>query len=457
MGESIPDQIAHLLEREISKEEAAVADGIWPVIWDFAGQAVYRAIHPIFLSPEAAYILVFDLTKDLLAASQCRLKKEGHQEVEIPVADTNDTNLDHIMRWMDLVHSLRDPENGTVSRNVVLVGTHADLVDGDPEKKMDAMKNFLTGYAKVFIKRIARTVTVDNTHSGQEDPQIVKLREEILKIADNMPYTKIEVPLKWLEVENKIYDLSKQGEKYTTRRKFMSQIVAHKDDDVADDLEHLLDFLHDRGTVVYHNCADNPGGLVVLDPQWLIDILCKILTVKGDKEEALHILSLRRALKEEGILDAELLDHACKNLELGHIKESLLFIMKKFNLLCDWKHDINKATYLVPCMLTVKPQEDLMGPVFQGCAPVYITFDTSYAPFGLFTRLIVVFGEWVAAITSTGKPDLFANAARFVIGEVTCVAFACSKTVIKVHIWTMDGSNPVEREPKVTLEAARYT
>ena len=443
------------MERQITKEEAAVGDGIWPVIWDFAGQAVYRAIHPIFLSPEAAYVLVFDLTKDLLAAAQCRVKKEGHQEVEIPAADSSDTNLDHIMRWMDLLHSLRDPENGAISPNVVLVGTHADSVDGDPEKKMDAMTNFLIGNAKVFIKRVVRTVTVENNRSGQEDPHIVKLREEILKIADNMPHTKVEVPLNWLEVENKIYDCAKQGEKYTTRRKFKTEIVAHKDDDVADDLEHLLSFLHDRGTVVYHDRADNPDGLVVLDPQWLIDVLCKILTVQDDKEEALRIRSLRRALKNEGILDAELLDHACKHLELSHIKESLLFIMKKFNLLCDWKHEVNKSTYLVPCMLTVKPQDDLMGPVFQGCAPVYITFDTSYVPFGLFTRLIVVFGEWVATVTSSGKPDLFANAARFIIGEVTCLAFACSKTVIKVHTWTMDGSNPLEREPNVTLEASR--
>lgn len=35
--DSIPDEIAHLLEREITKEEAAVGDGIWPMIWDFAG------------------------------------------------------------------------------------------------------------------------------------------------------------------------------------------------------------------------------------------------------------------------------------------------------------------------------------------------------------------------------------------------------------------------------------
>ena len=519
----IPDEIVRLLEGRRREEFAAIPDGIWPVIWDLAGQAVYRAIHPIFMSPEAVYVLAFDLTKDLYATAQCKVKNDGHLEVEIPAPDSNDTNLDHVMRWLDLVHSLRNSEDGEMLPPVVLVGTHADCADG---KKMDVLKKFLSRNARVFSRHIVQTVTVDNTRAGQlrslEDPQIVSLRQEILNVADTMPHTKIEVPLKWLEVENKVYNLSKRGEKYTTRQKFKIEIFGHEsdggddsnddgvdddDDDDEDDhlykneeeeeegeegddnegkrereekeeeeeelgyemmeeveeeeeeddddFEHLLNFLHDRGTIVYHDRADNQDGLVVLDPQWLINILCKIITVKQHEKDNLHVLSLRQDLHDKGILHTELLDHACKSLDLYDIKESLLFIMKKFNLLCECKDKDGRLVYLVPCMLTTKPADDLMGPVSQGSAPVFITFDTNYVPAGLFSRLLVLFGEWAASRTSCEQQQLFANAARFLIGNVTCLGFTCCKAVIKIHIWTMDNSNPVEREPEVSSEVPR--
>ena len=498
------------------------------MIWDLAGQAVYRAIHPIFMSPQAVYVLVFDLTKNLCATAQCKVKCEGQEELEIPAPDSGDTNLDHIMRWLDLVHSLRNSEGSEELPPVLIVGSHSDCADSN---RMDILRKFLTGNARVFIKHIVQTLTIDNTRAGQlsseEDPQILKLREEILSVADTLPHTKIEVPLKWLEVENTVFDLSKRGEKYMTRRRFKAKVAYLEDNgscssdsvhgsdkslvndsnhctddegenddegdinkdgpenndnesnflshdidandewdkerevDEEDDFEHLLHFLHDRGTIVYHsqstnhNRACNPDGLVVLDPQWLIDVLCKIITVKEQKGDSLHIVSLRRDLREKGILHSQLLDYACKNLELFDIKDSLLFIMKRFNLLCECKDERNNPIYLVPCMLTTKPVEDLLGSILKDYAPVYITFNTNYVPAGLFSSLLVLFGKWAASKTSCEQQQLFANGARFLVGNVTCLGFASSKSVIKVHIWTMDDSNPIESEPEVSSEVSR--
>ena len=364
---------------------------------------------------------------------------------------------------MDLVHSIRQSESDYKLPAVVLVGTHADEVD-HPEKEMDALKNFLMYNAEDFFKRIAKTLTINNTLAGclsihgEEDPQIVRLRQEILTVAETMPHTKEEVPLKWLEVEKKVYDhVKEKKEKYMTTQKLKMEIVDKIcQPELQDVLEHILNFLHDRGTIVHHDRPENPDGMVVLDPQWLInDVLCKIITTKQQKEDESDILILRKDLKDKGILHEALLHHACRNLELVHVKESLVYIMKKFNLLCEYKGKNGKPVYLVPCMLTTKPAEDMMCHVFQGYTPVFITFDTNYVPIGLFSRLLVIFGEWAASRTSCEQPQLFANAARFFIGNVTCLDVACRKTVIKIHIWTMDNSNPVEREPGVSSEVSR--
>ena len=434
------------------------------------------------MSPESVYVVVYDLTKDLLAEAHCMVNSGDNKEVEIPAPDFSDTNLDHIMRWMDLVHSLRHKKDGEVLPPVVLVGTHADCADS---KMKETLENFLCHNSRIFTKRIARSLMIDNTLAGQlstqgqEDPRIVHLRKAILNVSKKMPHTKVEIPLKWLKAEKRVYDLSKHGKKFSTKAEFKMDIVAHVDEeeedeekeeeieetDVAhagremeyddDDFEHLLNFLHDRGTIVYHDRADNPDGLIVLDPQWLIDVLCQIITVKVDKEEIPHILALRKDLQYTGILDKELFDHACENMRLDDIKDSLLFVMKKFNLLCECKDKDGRPVYLVPCMLTTKPPKDLMGPASQGSAPVFITFDTKYVPAGVFSRLLVLFGEWATPRTSCEQQQLFANAARFLIGEVTCLGFTCCKTVIKIHIWTMDNSNPVQREPEACSEVSR--
>ncbi len=435
-------------------------DGVWPVIWDFAGQAVYRAIHPIFMSPEAIYVLIFDLTMELSATARCRVGVSGRDECVVPARDSNDTNLDHIMRWMDLVHSLRNSCDGQTLPPVIMVGTHADCVQGNPNEKMELLRENFCGYARVFGEHITETFVVDNTQAGkehdQEDPQIVSLRGEIIRVANSLPHLKKEVPLKWLQVENKVYDEASKGHKYITRKQFKENISDEIYQPVEeDDFEELLHFLHDRGTILYHDCADNLDGLVILDPQWLINVLCQIIAVEKEEKEKLDILALRRDLRHKGILAEKLLVHACKNLGLDHIKTSLLFIMKKFNLLCEYKSEDGKPVYLVPCMLTSKPEEELISSTSQGLAPVYITFDTQFVPSGLFSRLVVLFVEWVATQTRCEQPQLFANAARFFVGEVTCLDFVCYKRVIKVQIWAHNNSNPVVKEPGVCSELSR--
>lgn len=215
---NIPEKITKLTAENLSKKKPVDDDRIWPVILDFAGQAIYRAIHPLFTSREAIYVLIFDLTKDLSALAQCFVKEQNCNEVKILAPDSNDTNLDHIMRWMDLVHSYKHCESGEILPPVILVGTHADVVEGDLSAKtkcVEDVKEKICNTTRDFSEHIGKTFAVNNTLAGkepsEEDPEIVSLREEILKVGDAMPHTKMEVPLRWLQVEDEVYDLVSRG------------------------------------------------------------------------------------------------------------------------------------------------------------------------------------------------------------------------------------------------------
>lgn len=466
--DDIPDIVTKLAIENLGKKKSDNDDGVWPVILDFAGQAIYRAIHPLFTSREAIYVLMFDLTKDLSALAQCFVKEPHYGEAEISTPDSNDTNLDHMMRWMDLVNSFKHFENGEILPPVILVGTHADLLEGDlsvRKKCAEDIKEKICDTTRDFSEHIGKTFTVNNTLAGkelgEEDPQIVRLREEILKVGEGMPHTKLVVPIRWLQVEDEVYDLASKGTNYITRQDFKENIC---DDicqfEIEDDFEVLLNFLHDRGTVVYHGCADQPDSLVVLNPKWLVDVLCQIITVEKQSEETTTIRNLRKDLGKYGILHPDLLHESCERLKLANIKESLLAIMKMFNLLCEYTRKDGCSIYLVPCMLTSKAEDERRLNTFgnQDSAPVYITFNTQYVPGGLFSRLVVLFVEFAARRIECDQPKLFANFARFFIGEFTGIDFVCYKRVIKVLVWDHNNanSNPVEKEPDVCSEVLRY-
>ena len=449
----------------LSKKESVKDDGIWPVCMDFGGQAIYRAIHPILVSGEAVYLLVVDLTKELSAPAQCFVKEPGYDEVKIPSPDKNDSNLDHIMKWMDTVNSFKHKKNGKVLPPVILVGTHADLVQGDPDIVITNVKDVICGTVREFSEHIiGKTFALNNTLAGkkpeEEDLQVVGLRKEILKVADTMPHTKVEVPLKWLQVENEVCNLASRGTKYVTRQDFRNNICDEICKfEVEDDYEELLHFLHDRGTVVYHGRAGDLGSLVVLNPKWLIDVLCQIITVEKQKEEKTVISNLRKDLGKYGILDAKLLDYSCTKLGVGDIKESLLFLMKKFNLLCEYTGKDGVSLYLVPCMLTSPPHDAFMSDVSAnpGPAPVYVTFTAQYVPGGLFPRMVVLFLEFAQRRVACDQPKLWANFARFFVGDHTAVDFVCYKRVIKVDVWNYIDQimNPVYTEPNVCREVLR--
>lgn len=102
----VPVILGEDLIKSRSKQIAALmedggngSEEVWPVIWDFAGQAVYHAIHPLFMSPEAIYLLVVDLTKELSDPAQSYVKVDGHNEERASSPECEDTNLDSITRY----------------------------------------------------------------------------------------------------------------------------------------------------------------------------------------------------------------------------------------------------------------------------------------------------------------------------------------------------------------------
>ena len=449
------EEVKSLYEKRQAEDQSVSEDTIWPVIWDFAGQDIYRAIHPMFMSQKAIYLLAFDLTKELHDRAVCQVDQEHVQH-----RDIEDTNLDHVMRWMDLIHALKNPnDNDSVCSvvlppslpPVILVGTHADLVD---PSKIESHNEQIKSAMEELYDHVVNFLPVDNSKAGEKEGQekIVTLRTELLKLAEKMPHTlpllKNRIPLQWHRVEKELSETTWQKRNYITKKTFQQKIVSKFCNyRKADDIDGLIRFLDHRGSIVYHEPTNDEDGLVFLDPQWLITMITKIINVNPLHKEPKAFLPYCEQLQTEGILHRKLLYYRFQNLGLDPVKDSFISLMQRFNLICMWpSKDPQDPLILVPCMLTSKGkeknQEDEMKRTC--CAPVYLKFEgTNYVPGGLFCRLVVLFGKWLS-INPKEKHTykLHSDEAQFSLKANHCLRLMCYKRVIELCIWTVDSSPP---------------
>ena len=107
-------------------------------LWDFAGQQLYYASHPVFLTSRAIYILVCNLSKPLHDTAQPCVRQGNHNfTLDNP---NGETNLENLLSWLSTVHSItqmrrqtRDDAEGKLPHlrpPVIIVGTHADKPGG---------------------------------------------------------------------------------------------------------------------------------------------------------------------------------------------------------------------------------------------------------------------------------------------------------------------------------------
>ena len=140
-------------------------------LWDFAGQHLYYASHPVFFSPRGVYVLVHNLSKRLDALAEPCVRQGTH---DIFLENPNgETNMENLLSWLVTVHGSR-PIGGECVGNtekedlaylrppVIIVGTHADKPVEDINVITSQIQRGISG--KEYEKHVIRPFfNVDNT------------------------------------------------------------------------------------------------------------------------------------------------------------------------------------------------------------------------------------------------------------------------------------------------------
>ena len=166
-------------------------------LWDFAGQQLYYASYPVFLSPRAVYMLVYDLNKGLNDPAQPYFK-QGNRK--IPLTNPNkETNVENLLSWLVSVSSICSSQSEKAVKDqphcrppVFIVGTHADC-----QRQEDIDKIELQIKREIFENSenvICAIFSVDNTQ-GSSDKGVSALKKRMIEVL-KQEYMGEEIPIR---------------------------------------------------------------------------------------------------------------------------------------------------------------------------------------------------------------------------------------------------------------------
>ena len=404
--EEVPEKAVACYVKMINDTKREDKDKVYFSVWDFGGQSVYYNTHPIFLTGKAIYLLVYDLTKDPEGIAE-PIEKQGVFRRKVD-SECRKTNQDYLHFWLSSVSALEIQNMGHSESTirgklpkrlppVILVCTHADIAGESAEEIAAQVYGSLEAkpygehlYKKYFV--------VDNTKSGsaEECKDVQELRDEWLEIAKHHPHMQSKIPIKWSQFEETLMGKNDHFISLDEARRIARDECGIKDEQ---QFKTSLNFLHDLRILIHFDDAPKLENMVILDPQWLIDLFRKVITVKPfeRKSDEPQYKELWKRLQDKGVLEEQLIQVAWRNFT-DETKEILIVIMEKFGLLCPMPSVGEEKRYLVPSMLMSPPGDKTKELLLPATIPhVFIRFrrvshqEYVQVPLGLFERLVVKF------------------------------------------------------------------
>ena len=195
--------VQHLKGLNLKKDAKQAKHHTTLDLWDFAGQHLYYASYPVFLSKRAIYLLVYNLNKELEAEAQPSFKREN---CEVRLRNPNsETNLDNLMSWLASVSTMCSKQKNADPKKereleylrppVFIVGTHADEPYKSNIKDIESqIQKAILG--KSFANHVIRPFFAISNKSSSDEKQLVALQDKIIEVIKQEPYMGEELPLR---------------------------------------------------------------------------------------------------------------------------------------------------------------------------------------------------------------------------------------------------------------------
>ncbi|XP_071949165.1 uncharacterized protein [Antedon mediterranea] len=373
-------------------------------IWDHGGQQIYHGIQRMFVTSEALYIVVFNLSvnlEDRASISDSNRKQDQHYW----------TNLQFILSFIQTVYSHsrivgKDTKNGVHQPTILIVGTHKGKL-GKTEEQQNAEAMEVFKKIQDVLKQKEFKKHVYNVYFAIENSQETtdKSFSGLKNVIDELMTPLVKpVPLKWMRFRYGIHNLRR--EKHFSLCPVVELKMLASKNGIADEKQQsiLLNYLYDLGEIVYMPDNKLLRDKAVLDPMRLVEIVTAFVTVIPPKSPPTMYsdayAKLDKGILEEGLLRKLWID---RKVDEGNNFEFLVALMIQLGFICERKttssqdvastsiDSVEKRSFYVPLRLAFKTSTEV-EPMPEEFPAISIYYDfKGYLPDVLFPYMIIDF------------------------------------------------------------------
>ncbi len=262
-------------------------------MWDFGGQLEYFAVHDLFLTDGAVFVLVIDWTKGVEAARKTAqvwldaLRAHVKEPVVLPVLTRSNVEAIADVLMTPIPNDEKSDEwklklHTNLHDLVEAVTKQRSLADEDSEDSGDAKSRRaayeamldirLRGVTKALNKLTGSdaTVCVDSADGRNYD----ELKRKLLALADDQMAASGQVPLRWLQLHDELTELRAAGRPFMTRAEFNDKLRAMygPTHEVTEEAQDALEYSKRVGTVL--TCGgERVREFVFLDPELFLQLV----------------------------------------------------------------------------------------------------------------------------------------------------------------------------------------
>ncbi|CAG2188078.1 unnamed protein product [Mytilus edulis] len=435
--------------------------------WDFAGQKEFYATHQTFLSANAVYLLVVDISEDFKSKTY-----ENMIEKEF------DSIGEYIDFWLDNIHcyctgdkktSMQRNDEMDLNPPVIIVGTGIDkiLLDDREKRKSSFLQHLNISMSKQEKRRHFRKPHfLSNKIPSKNKQEFEELRTDILCKTKALSNWEENLPIRWIVLEKEMYRkqtetaiLFSEAEGETPRCENKKVILYTEAECLASEcsfpdvqketseLDSFLKYEHEIGNIVFFKEVKE---YIVLDPEWLVDVF-RCFVSHDYNGEALGMPEWA-VLDETGKLEDALIEKLLKkvpSLILTKHKQYLLKVMEEFGIIVKPKNDDFRNDIYMPCMIKPRPFQEILRKVdvkSEYCKrSSWFCLVFNFLPPSYFNHILVSFvkNKQLLHEKNDSKLSIYRNVGIFQLNETgsEILVICLSKNLIAMQVIQLKSEN----------------
>ena len=377
------------------------ADTLNAVLWDFAGQAIFHNSHSVFISESGVPVITFNASQKL--TDKIRPRDGSPQPEECC------TVISSIHYWLQVVDSMC-----SVKENVLLAGTHIDKINSNIERARKIAKekilpqleqelckkpyaHCLFGYSGGLSSALQQCCYFVSNKC--RDEEIGRLKNAVIIAARSLSKKQ---PIFFLKIERELLQHSEP----IISKSMMLNLIAKVSIPVAEnssELEDILNYFHNKRTILHFSQIESLKNLVILSPHWLAKLFSYMITAfsyqtQGDVHHAWE------RLNKYGILEDSLLQHMLSKFKSDYrsavdvTKEQVVDILLSFHLIArinreawfsEEQHPFlpdDGDVFIVPSLAYRGDRKSIPNTKWERI--IYFKFNSGFIPSSLLNQLI---------------------------------------------------------------------